>query len=172
MEDAEGRLIDFRNTLILLTSNVGTELILSMCQSAEQQQQTLPDIETLNKALHQPLMEVFPPALLGRLVTIPYYPLSDEILQTIIRLKLNKIVKRIQENHQMTLNYSDNVIDLIAARCQDIDSGARVVDMILTNTVLPQISQEILKNIAEEKTIQQIQIDTDNNEFTYIFIND
>jgi len=172
MEDAEGRLIDFRNTLILLTSNVGTELILSMCQSAEQQQQALPDIETLNKALHQPLMEVFPPALLGRLVTIPYYPLSDEILQTIIRLKLNKIVKRIQENHQMTLNYSDNVIDLIAARCQDIDSGARVVDMILTNTVLPQISQEILKNIAEEKTIQQIQIDTDNNEFTYIFIND
>ena len=165
MEDAEGRLIDFRNTLILLTSNVGTELIMDHCADPE----NLPNSEDLSKALHQPLLKVFPPALLGRLVTIPYFPLGDEILGTIIRLKLNKIVERMEQCQSITLSYNKQVIKQIAARCNDIDSGARVVDMILTNTVLPKISQKILETLLAGETLSRIELCVEKSNFSYKF---
>ena len=165
MEDAEGRLIDFRNTLILLTSNVGTEMIMDMCADPD----LMPDVEGLTKALREPLLKVFPPALIGRLVTIPYYPLSDEILGTIIKLKLDKIVKRIKQNHEAEMTYGDDVIKLISERCNDLDSGARVVDAILTNTVLPQVSQEFLERMMEGNKINSVAISVKDSEMVYAF---
>ena len=165
MEDAEGRLIDFRNTLILLTSNVGTDMVMDMCADPD----LMPDVEGLAKALREPLLKVFPPALIGRLVTIPYYPLSDEILGTIIKLKLNKIVKRIKQNHEAEMTYGDDVIKLISDRCNDLDSGARVVDAILTNTVLPQISQEFLERMMEGNKINNVAISVKDSEMVYEF---
>ncbi|GAA0404408.1 type VI secretion system ATPase TssH [Cocleimonas flava] len=165
MEDAEGRLIDFRNTLILLTSNVGTDMVMDMCADPD----LMPDVEGLAKALRDPLLKVFPPALLGRLVTIPYYPLSDEILGTIIKLKLDKIVKRIKQNHEAEMTYGDDVIKLISERCNDLDSGARVVDAILTNTVLPQVSQEFLERMMEGEKINTVAISVKDSEIAYTF---
>ncbi|WP_020394430.1 type VI secretion system ATPase TssH [Thiolinea disciformis] len=165
MEDAEGRYIDFRNTLILLTSNVGTDLIMSMCADPE----LMPEVEGLTAALKEPLLKVFPPALLGRVVTIPYFPLSDEVLHLIIRLKLNKIVRRVAHNHGVNLNYSDEVVQLLAARCNDAESGARVVDAILTNTVLPTISQEFLERMLEAKPLESVHISVMDGNFHYSF---
>ncbi len=165
MEDAEGRYIDFHNTVILLTTNVGTDLIMSMCKDPE----LLPDVEGLAQALRAPLLKTFPPALLGRIVTIPYYPLSDEILGIIIRLQLDRIVRRIADNHRATLAYDDTVVDLIAKRCAEVESGARVVDAILTNTVLPAISRELLNRTMEGKTIDRVSVGVDESGFTYGF---
>jgi len=165
MEDAEGRLIDFRNTLILLTSNVGTDMIMDMCVDPD----LMPGVEGLAKALREPLLKVFPPALIGRLVTIPYYPLSDEILSTIIKLKLNKIVNRIKQNHEAEMTYGDDVIKLISERCNDLDSGARVVDAILTNTVLPQVSQEFLERMMEGEKINLVSVSVKDSELVYKF---
>ncbi len=165
MEDAEGRYIDFHNTVILLTTNVGTDLIMSMCKDPE----LLPDVEGLAQALRPPLLKTFPPALLGRIVTIPYYPLSDEILGTIIRLQVDRIVRRIADNHRATLTYDDAVVDLIAKRCAEVESGARVVDAILTNTVLPAISRELLNRTMEGKTIERVTVGVEESGFTYGF---
>ena len=165
MEDAEGRYIDFHNTVILLTTNVGTDLVMSMCKDPE----LLPDVEGLAQALRAPLLKTFPPALLGRIVTIPYYPLSDEILGAIIRLQIDRIVRRIADNHRSTLTYDDAVVDLIAKRCSEVESGARVVDAILTNTVLPAISRELLNRTMEGKTIERVAVGVDESGFTYGF---
>jgi type VI secretion system protein VasG len=165
MEDAEGRYIDFHNTVILLTTNVGTDLIMSMCKDPE----LLPDVDGLSQALRAPLLKTFPPALLGRIVTIPYYPLSDEMLGAIIRLQLNRVVRRFADNHRAALTYDESVVDLIAKRCAEVESGARVVDAILTNTVLPAISREILNRTMEGKTIERVAIGVDEAGFTYRF---
>jgi type VI secretion system protein VasG len=165
MEDAEGRYIDFHNTVILLTSNAGTDLIMSMCKDPE----LMPDVEGLAQALRAPLLKTFPPALLGRIVTIPYYPLSDEMLGTIIRLQLDRIVRRIADNHRAVLSYDEAVVDLIAKRCAEVESGARVVDAILTNTVLPAISREILNRTMEGKSIGKIAIGVADSGFSYSF---
>ena len=165
MEDGEGRLIDFKNTLILLTTNVGTDLIMGMCKDPE----LLPDIEGLGKALREPLLKVFPPALLGRLVTIPYYPLSDEMLGDIVRLQLRRIEKRILENHKLPFSYDDEVVKLIVSRCTELDSGGRMVDAILTNTVLPTISQEFLTRMVEGQPVARVQLSVRDGEFAYGF---
>ena len=165
MEDAEGRYIDFHNTVILLTTNVGTDLIMGMCKDPE----LMPDVEGLAQALRAPLLKTFPPALLGRIVTIPYYPLSDEMLGTIIRLQLDRIVRRIADNHRATLTYDESVVELIAKRCAEVESGARVVDAILTNTVLPAISRELLNRTIEGKTIGRVAVGVDESGFTYGF---
>jgi type VI secretion system protein VasG len=165
MEDAEGRYIDFRNTLILLTTNVGTDLIMSLCKDPE----LMPDVEGMATALRQPLLKVFPPALLGRLVAIPYYPLSDEMLGAIIRLQLDRIVRRIAEQHRATLTYDETVVGLIAQRCAEVESGARVVDAILTNTVLPAISREFLNRTLEGQGIARVQIGVGDGGFSYGF---
>ena len=165
MEDGEGRSIDFKNTLILLTSNVGTDLIASMCRDPE----LLPDPEGLGQALREPLLKVFPPALLGRLVTIPYYPLSDAMLGDIVRLQLGRIAKRILENHKVVFAYDDEVVRLIVSRCTELESGGRMVDAILTNTVLPVISAEFLQRIMEGQTVTRVQVQVQDSDFAYRF---
>jgi len=165
MEDAEGRLIDFKNTIILLTSNVGTDLIMDMCKDPK----LMPDVEGICKALRKPLLKVFPAALLGRLVVVPYYPISDETLKLITRLQLGRIGRRTQQNHKIPFSYDDEVVELIASRCTDVESGARMVDSILTNTLLPEIGQELLTRLMEGKTAKQVHVGVKDSEFTYSF---
>jgi type VI secretion system protein VasG len=165
MEDAEGRYIDFKNTLILLTSNVGTDLVMSLCKDPE----LMPEPEGIAKALREPLLKVFPPALLGRLVVIPYYPLSDEVLALIIRLQLKRIGRRISENHRIPFTYDDEVVKLIASRCSEVESGARVVDAILTNTMLPRISREFLSRMMEGHKVERVRVTVEGTDFGYAF---
>lgn len=165
MEDAEGRYIDFRNTLILLTSNIGTEMIMNLCRDPE----LMPGPEGIARALREPLLKAFPAALLGRLVVIPYYPLSDEMLGNIIRLQLGRIQKRIAEQHKVPFHFDDSVVSLIASRCNELESGARVVDAILTNTMLPRISQQFLGRILEGKPVTQVGISVRDGDFSYAF---
>ncbi|RJL83467.1 type VI secretion system ATPase TssH [Xanthomonas vasicola] len=148
MEDGEGRRIDFRNTLIILTSNAGTDLIASLCKDPE----LMPDPEGMAKAIREPLLKVFPPALLGRLVAIPYYPLSNAMLGQIVRLQLNRIRKRIEERYRIPFEYDDSVVELVVSRCTESESGGRMIDAILTNSMLPEISRELLvRTIAGEE---------------------
>ncbi len=165
MEDGEGRVIDFKNTLILLTTNVGTDLIMTMCKDPE----LMPEPEAIAKALREPLLKVFPPALLGRLVVIPYYPLSDEMIGAIAHLQLGRIEKRIRETHKVPFSYDDEVIKLITSRCTELESGGRMIDAILTNTVLPRISQEFLIRMMEGKSIERVHISVQEGEFRYQF---
>jgi type VI secretion system protein VasG len=165
MEDGEGRYIDFKNTIILLTSNAGSDLIMSLCKDPE----LTPEPEAIAKALREPLLKVFPAALLGRIVTIPYYPLSDTMLGSIVRLQLNRIVKRVKENHKIPLTYSDDVVKLIISRCTELESGGRMIDAIVTNTMLPKISLEYLNRLAQGKALSSIAIATEKDEFSYTF---
>ncbi|WP_434675573.1 type VI secretion system ATPase TssH [Pseudomonas sp. D3-10] len=165
MEDGEGRVIDFNNTLILLTTNAGTELIAQVCKDP----QNVPEPEEIAKALRQPLLEIFPPALLGRLVTIPYYPLSDEMLKAITRLQLNRIKKRVESTHKVAFDYDDAVIDLIVSRCTETESGGRMIDTILTNSLLPDMSREFLTRMLEGKAMAGVRISAVDNELKYDF---
>ncbi|MBL8276476.1 MAG: type VI secretion system ATPase TssH [Pelomonas sp.] len=165
MEDGEGRLIDFKNTIILLTSNVGSELIMNMCRDPE----LLPDPESLATALTEPLQKVFPPALLGRIVTIPYYPLSDDMLARIVRLQLGRIVRRVAENHRIPFEYSDAAVELIVKRCNNAESGGRIIDAILTNTVLPRVSIEYLSRTASGQPLQRVALGVADGDFSYTF---
>ena len=165
MEDGEGRMIDFKNTIILLTSNAGSELIMNMCRDPE----LLPDPDSLASAMTEPLQKIFPPALLGRLVVIPYYPLSDEMLGQIVRLQLNRIKKRVAENHKIPFEYGDDAVSLIVKRCNNAESGGRIIDSILTNTVLPRVSIEYLTRAAEGGELKAIRLGVEKDEFTYAF---
>jgi type VI secretion system protein VasG len=165
MEDAEGRYIDFKNTVILLTSNVGTELIVSMCKDPE----LMPDPEGIAKALREPLLKKFPAALLGRLVVIPYYPLSDAMLSSIVRLQLGRIKQRVEEHHKIPFTYDDDAVKLIVSRCTEVESGGRMIDAILTNTVLPEISHEFLKRTMEGVALQSVRLNAANGNFVYQF---
>jgi type VI secretion system protein VasG len=165
MEDGEGRVIDFKNTLILLTTNVGSDLIMNMCKDPE----LMPDPESLAKSLREPLLQVFPAALLGRIVTIPFFPLSDEVVGLITRLQLGRIEKRVAENHKVPFTYSDDVVDLIRSRCTELESGGRMIDAILTNTVLPTISEEFLTRMVEGKSVDRIHVSVEKDEFQYAF---
>jgi type VI secretion system protein VasG len=165
MEDGEGRMIDFKNTIILLTSNAGSELIMNMCKDPE----LLPDPESLASALTEPLQKIFPPALLGRLVTIPYYPLSNEMLGQIVRLQLNRIKRRVAENHKIPFEYSDEAVKLIVRRCNNAESGGRIIDSILTNTVLPRVSIEYLSRTAEGGELKAVRLGVAEEDFTYAF---
>lgn len=165
MEDGEGRLIDFKNTLILLTSNVGSELIMNMCSDPE----LMPEPDGIAKALREPLLKVFPAALLGRIVTIPYYPLSDSMVKKIIDLQLGRIKRRIEENYQVPMGYDDEAVDLISKRCQEVESGGRMIDAILTNTLLPSISRELLNRMVRGETAKRVHISVAGDEFSYQF---
>ncbi|HEU0306246.1 MAG TPA: AAA family ATPase, partial [Lysobacter sp.] len=165
MEDGEGRMIDFKNTIILLTSNAGSELIMNMCKDPE----LLPDPDSLASALTEPLQKVFPPALLGRIVTIPYYPLSDEMLGQIVKLQLNRIKKRVAENHKIPFEYSEEAVKLIVSRCNNAESGGRIIDAILTNTVLPRISIEYLTRTSEGDELKAVRLGVDEGDFSYAF---
>jgi type VI secretion system protein VasG len=163
MEDGEGRQIDFKNTLILLTTNVGTDLITGMCKDPE----LMPDPEGIAKALREPLLKVFPAALLGRLNVIPYLPLSDEMLASIVKLQLTRIKKRIDANHKVAFDYDDEAIKLIIARCTEVESGGRMIDAILTNTVLPTMSQEILTRTLDARTLSRVALSARDGDFVY-----
>lgn len=165
MEDGEGRAIDFKNTLILLTTNAGTDLIMNMCKDPE----LMPSPEGMATALRQPLLEIFPPALLGRLVAIPYYPLNDKMIGAITRLQLGRIEKRIKQNHAIDFTYDDDVVGLIAKRCNELDSGGRMIDSILTNSMLPEISRHILeRQFAEDDPLKHIAVTVSDSEFDYM----
>jgi type VI secretion system protein VasG len=165
MEDGEGRLIDFKNTIILLTSNVGSDLIMNMCQDPD----LMPDVEGLAKSLREPLLKVFPAALLGRLVVIPYYPLSDSVLDQITRLQLARIEARVTDHYAVPFTYSDAVIELVIGRCKELESGGRMIDAILTNTMLPEISRELLNRRLSGDEVSRIEVDVSDDSFTYSF---
>jgi type VI secretion system protein VasG len=144
MEDGEGREIDFKNTVIILTTNAGTDTLMKLVGDPE----TMPEPDALVKALKPELDKTFKPAFLGRMVIIPYMPVRDEALKKIIVLKLGKIQRRVQEVHRISLVCDDTVIDAVAARCTEVESGARNVDNILTNTLLPDVSRMLLESLA------------------------
>ena len=162
MEDGMGRRIDFKNTLILLTTNVGTDIIMRAASGA-----TPPDPEALAAELRPALLEVFPPALLGRIVTIPYFPLSGEMLAGIVRLQLDRIGKRIEENHRAKFITDPSAIDHIVSLCHDPDSGGRVIDNVITNTILPALSREILKRSLAREEIHEARVSSANGAFVY-----
>jgi len=154
MEDGEGREIDFKNTIIILTTNAGTDTMAKLCADPE----TMPGPDGLVKALKPELNKIFKPALLGRMVIIPYLPIRDENLKTIIKLKLGKIQRRIQENHKIELSYDPSLVDEVAKRCTEVESGARNVDNILTNTLLPDISRQLLGSMAANEPKERIHV--------------
>jgi type VI secretion system protein VasG len=162
MEDGMGRRIDFKNTLILLTTNVGTDIIMRAASGA-----TPPDPEALAAELRPALLEVFPPALLGRIVTIPYFPLSGEMLAGIVRLQLSRIGKRIEENHRAKFITDPSAIDHIVSLCHDPDSGGRVIDNVITNTILPALSREILKRSLAREEIHEAKVSSADGAFVY-----
>jgi type VI secretion system protein VasG len=154
MEDGEGRVIDFKNNIIILTTNACTDQMMKLCADPE----TAPSPQALVQALKPEMNKIFKPAFLGRMVVVPYYPVRDEALKKIIRLKLGKIQRRIQENHKISLTYEDKFIDAVASRCTEVESGARNVDNILTNSLLPDISRQILGRMAEGEKLSAIHV--------------
>jgi type VI secretion system protein VasG len=154
MEDGEGREIDFKNTIIILTTNAGTDTMAKLCADPE----TMPGSEGLLKALKPELNKIFKPAFLGRMVLIPYLPIRDENLKQIIRLKLGKIQRRMQENHKIEMTYDAALVQEVANRCTEVESGARNVDNILTNTLLPDISRQLLGRMAANEAMERIHV--------------
>ncbi len=165
MDDSEGRRIDFKNTLILMTSNVGSDEIMAMTDDGAKHA----DQEELNAALRAPLLKEFPAALLGRVVTIPYYPLSDIMIQTIATHKLRSIAKRLVEGHGAELEIGEGAIELIKARCTEIESGGRMIDAILTNTLLPEMSRRILNYQLGGGELTKVTIKGGDEGFEYEF---
>jgi len=164
MEDGEGRSINFKNTVIILTSNAATDTLAKLTADKE----TMPDHEGLLAAIKPELNKIFKPAFLGRMMVIPYFPVRDEALKQIIRLKLGKIQRRLQETHKIALVYDDTVLEEVAKRCTEVESGARNVDNILTNTMLPEISREVLARMAEETLTERVTVGVSpEGRFTY-----
>jgi type VI secretion system protein VasG len=164
LEDGEGREIDFKHTVILLTSNVGTEKILKLCKDPD----TTPSPEALAEAIRPDLLgarsergvQIFKQAFLGRLIVVTYFPISDAALRQIIRLQLGRIAQRMRENHGAQFSYSDELIETIANRCREVESGARNVDHILTRTLLPEMSQEILSRMTRGESLNKVHVTT------------
>jgi type VI secretion system protein VasG len=154
MEDGEGREIDFKNNILILTTNAATDTFMKLCADPE----TAPSPAGLVKALKPELNKIFKPAFLGRLVIIPYYPIRDESMKKIIHLKLGKIKRRLAENHRIELVYGEDMVEEVAKRCTEVESGARNVDNILTNTLLPEISRQLLSWMAEGRKVTSIQV--------------
>jgi type VI secretion system protein VasG len=164
LEDGEGRSIDFKNTILILTSNAATDTLMKLTADPE----TMPDSEGLALAIKPELNKIFKPAFLGRMMVVPYFPVRDEALKQIIRLKLSKIQRRIQENHKIAMSYDDQLLDEVAKRCTEVESGARNVDNILSNTMLPEISRAVLSRMAEERPMERVQIGVSpEGRFTY-----
>jgi type VI secretion system protein VasG len=157
MEDGEGQLIDFKNTLIFLTSNVGWDRVMDACSDGGR-----PDAAALVEHIRPALIQHFPAAFLGRFVTVPYYPLSDADLREIVTLKLAEIQQRFWEQHKADLTYSDSVVQAIVSRCTEVQSGARNIDFIITQTILPDLSDRVLERMAAELQIESIHVSTDD----------
>ncbi len=169
MEDGEGRQIDFRNSVIILTTNCGTETIMKLTADPE----TMPFPEAMAAALKPELDAAFKPAFLGRTVIVPYYPIRDENLKSIVRLKLAKIARRLNEVHRVTLEYGDDLVNQVAARCTEVESGARNVDNILTNTLLPEVSTLLLTALVEGKKASAVRVTVgESGDFAYEAVTD
>jgi type VI secretion system protein VasG len=169
MDDAEGREIDFRNTLIILTSNVGSQAVMQAClnKSAEE----LPDADALAETLRPQLYRAFKPAFLGRMKVVPYYPISDDVLADIIELKLERIRRRIESNHKAVFEWDESLVDAVLARCTEVDSGARNVDHILNGTLLPEVAQQVLERVANGAAIERISVRaSEAGEFDYTVV--
>jgi type VI secretion system protein VasG len=165
MEDGEGREINFKNNIIILTTNACTDQMMKLVADPE----TAPSPRALIEALKPDLNKIFKPAFLGRMVLIPYYPVRDEALKQIIRLKLGKIQRRLLENHKIKLTYDDAFLETVASRCTEVESGARNVDNILTNSLLPDISRKILSSMAEGEKMSTIHVGVgEDGEFSYV----
>jgi len=154
LRDGEGRDIDFRNTVILMTSNAGTDLIMKLCADPA----TAPDPHGLAEALHPELLKTFKPAFLGRVTLVPYLPLSDASMRKIVELQLGRIRRRVAENHRAEFTYEAELVAGIAARCTEVDTGARNVDHILTRTMLPEMSAALLARMAEGLSTSRIHV--------------
>jgi type VI secretion system protein VasG len=166
LEDGEGRVIDFKNTIILMTSNLGTDTIMKLSADPE----TRPDASALAQAIRPALLKFFAPALLGRMIVVPYYPIADDIMRQIVRLKLAKVASRMRQNHGIALDYDDAVVQQIAARCTEVESGARNVDHIVTGTLLPEVSRELLGRMVDGQAAQRLAIRVDGEgKFGYAF---
>ena len=163
MNDGEGRDIDFKNTVILMTTNAGTDTIMGLCADPE----TIPSAEGLAEALHPELLKTFKPAFLGRVTVVPYFPLSDDVMKRIIGLKLGKVARRVRENYNALFAYSDRLVDGIARRCTEVESGARNVDHILTRTLLPELAAQFLGRVASGQAITAVHVDMGDNGFSY-----
>jgi type VI secretion system protein VasG len=164
LEDGEGRSIDFKNCVIILTTNAATDTLTKLTADKE----TMPDSEGLALAIKPEMNKIFKPAFLGRMLIIPYFPVRDEALKKIILLKLGKIQRRIHENHKITMVCSDAVIEEVAKRCTEVESGARNVDNILSNTMLPEISRQVLARMAEEAPLERVTVGVgEDGRFTY-----
>src|SRR5260370_3376294 len=166
LEDGEGREIDFKNTVILLTSNVGTDLIVKLCKDPE----TTASPDALAEALRPELLaaksergvQIFKQAFLGRLIVIPYNPISDSVMRSIIKLQLGHVTRRMRENHNAQFSYGDELIECIAGRCREVETGARNVDHILTRTLLPELSQEILGRMTRGELLSKVHVTINN----------
>ena len=154
LEDGEGRRIDFKNTLIILTSNLGTDTIMKVCADEE----TMPGWQGLTEMLRPELLKRFKPAFLGRLKVVPYYPITDKNMRLIVKLKLNRIARRMRENRNVSFVYDEGLIESIGSRCKEVESGARNVDHILTNTLLPEMSKELLSRMARGEQIKEVKV--------------
>jgi type VI secretion system protein VasG len=165
MDDSEGRRIDFKNCLILLTTNVGSEEIMAMTDEGR----GTADLDDLTASLRAPMLKTFPAALLGRIVTIPYYPLSDAMIEAIAGHKLRGIARRLQKGHEADLIIGDGVMDQIKARCTELESGGRMIDAILTNTLLPELSRQVLNRKLDGAPLTRVTVTGTPDGFSYAF---
>jgi type VI secretion system protein VasG len=158
LEDGEGREIDFKNTVILLTSNVGSDTLAKLCADPE----TAPEPEKLAEAIRPDLLKAFPAALLGRMISVAYYPIGDAVMRQIVRLQLDRVGRRMRENHRAQFSYSDALVDAVAGRCREVESGARNVDHILTRTLLPELSSTFLARMATGEPVGRVHVTVDD----------
>jgi type VI secretion system protein VasG len=165
MEDGQGTRVDFKNTIILLTSNAGSDVVMQLCANPADR----PADGALQAAIRPALLEVFPAALIGRMVVIPYYPLSDEMLGAIVRLQLNRITSRVRDTYAIPFTYDQAVVDLIIARCTEVESGGRMIDAVLTNSLLPQMSRELLRRGLEGAPPKKAEVTATASEFLFAF---
>jgi type VI secretion system protein VasG len=159
LQDSSGNEVDFKNTIILLTSNVGTDTIMKLCADPD----TMPDMKGLAEAMRPDLLKAFKPALLGRITVVPYFPLGDDVIRKIIALQMKRINERMEATHGAPFEYTQAVLDTIAGRCKEVESGARNVDQIITGTLLPSIAGEMLKRMAEGKAVDRVKVDVDTS---------
>jgi type VI secretion system protein VasG len=168
LADGEGRIIDFKNTIICMTSNLASDVITQMCTNGNR-----PELETLGAAIRPILSAHFKPALLARMTIVPFYPISPDVMKSIVQLKLNQLGTRLKTSQRMDFRYEEKVVEQIAARCTEVETGARNIDHILNGTLLPQIATAILQRLGEESMPHTLELGIDQEgQFVYRFLDD
>jgi type VI secretion system protein VasG len=161
MEDGQGTRVDFKNTIILLTTNAGSDVLMDLCEAGKR----APAEADLQEAIRPALLSVFPAALLGRMAVVPYYPLSDAMLGRIVRLQLDRIGARVREQYGVSFTYDDSVVELVTRRCTDVESGGRMIDAVLTSTLLPQLSRELLTRTLDGVPVSSVTVRAKDGQF-------